>query len=126
MASVQRRRVAGWIAILAILLNTFAPALSHALGGPVSAPWLEVCSEGGLPGSGAQRRQGDAPAKPGATAFQHCPYCAPHGASFGAPPTALVLAVETHLGQQWVAEAVSIAPARPLWKTAQSRAPPVA
>jgi Protein of unknown function (DUF2946) len=124
MANMQRRRVAGWIGILAILLNTFVPALSHAVGGPVSAPWLEICSDGGLASSGAQRRQGDAPAKPGAAAFQHCPYCAPHGASFAAPPAALVLAIETHLNQELVAGAAPNTPARPLWNTAQSRAPP--
>ena len=129
MASVRQRtlrqRVAGWIAILAILLNTFAPAVSHALGGNASAPWLEICTGGNFTAAGAARLQGDAPAKPGTTAVQHCPYCVPHGASFEAPPVSSVLVAGSDIGPQWVATADAVAPARPVWRTAHSRGPPV-
>ena len=93
MPNVQRGELATWIAILAILLNTFAPAVSHALGGTGSAPWAEICSAGGFAAPRGERRPGDAPAKPSAAAFQHCPYCGSHGASFEALPASPALQI---------------------------------
>jgi len=125
MAKVHRRRVAGWIAIFAILLNMFAPAASHAFGGSAVPPWLELCTASGPDASDAQRRQSDAPAKPGAAKFQHCPYCAPHGASFGAPPASAKLAAASDIGPQRVAVAEAAVPVRPVWRAARPRGPPV-
>lgn len=123
MVKVHRRRVAGWVAIFAILLNAFAPAVSHALASSGTAPWLEVCTGGSLATPGTLRDQGEQPAKP-ATAAQHCPFCAPHGASFAAPPAAISLAVVADAGTQRVTVAATQASLPLPWRAAHSRAPP--
>jgi len=125
MANDRRRRVRIWIAIVAILLNSFAPALSHALAAGTPPSWIEICTESGLAAAGAVRRQGDAPPKPGATVVQHCPHCPPHGGSCGAPPAAAILTVASHIASQRVASAAAVAPARPVWRADRSRGPPV-
>jgi len=125
MANLQRGRLAAWIAILAILLNTFAPAVSHAIGAAGSGPWTEICSASGSIAPFAERRTGDAPAKPASAAFQHCPYCASHGASFEAPPAWSMLPAPAEAAPQVAASANPVEPARPVWRVARSRAPPV-
>jgi len=125
MANDRRRRVRIWIAILAILLNSFAPAISHALAASTPPSWMEICTEGGLAAAGAVRRQGDAPAKPGVTTVQHCPYCTPHGSSCGAPPAPGILTVASHIASQRIASAAAVAPARPVWRAHRSRGPPI-
>jgi|DewCreStandDraft_4_1066084.scaffolds.fasta_scaffold212882_2 hypothetical protein len=69
------RRALAALALLAVLLNAFVPTVARALA-PLALG--EICSaadgERGLPLS--------------ALAQKHCPYCAPHAGSFGAPPPA--------------------------------------
>jgi len=124
MANDRRRRVRIWIAILAILLNSFAPAISHAFAASTPPAWMEICTEGGVAAAGAARRQGNAPAKPRATIVQHCPYCTPHGSSHGAPPPA-ILAGASRIAAQPVASSPVSAPARAVWRAHRSRDPPV-
>ncbi len=120
MVNRHRRRVAGWIAILAILLNAFAPAVSHALAVGTDAPWLEVCGDS----AAAARNPGDQPVPQKAASQQHCPYCAPHGASFAAPPAAVALAPLAVAGTDPIGDHAVATQARSPWRSAHSRAPP--
>ena len=66
-----RHVLTSWIACLALLFGTLAPALSHAF---VSAPQVldfPVCR---APGHAAPDAT-PADAGPGATSFKHCPFC---------------------------------------------------
>lgn len=125
MAKVLRRRVAGWVAIFAILLTALAPAISHALAGTASAPWLEVCTGAGFGSPAMQDRQGDSQLPPGAATLQHCPYCTPNGASFGAPPAAATLVLRGDAGAQRVGDGALPAARSSAWRGTRSRAPPV-
>jgi hypothetical protein len=123
---VKARKQIVWIAVVSILMNTFAPAISHALSAGQVAPWLDVCASGGVAASTtAGRRQGDAPATPPAVTLAHCPYCAPQGASFAAPPpvTSQVITDVTH--HRRVESAAAAVPMLFAWRGPQSRAPPV-
>jgi hypothetical protein len=94
----RKRSLFGWIAILAILLNALAPAVSQALEhsrgrGADGSDWIEVCSTLGtswvrLAPDGRLLEQTDQrPAKaPTATHEGYCLYCVTHAASFGLPP----------------------------------------
>jgi hypothetical protein len=107
MFALRQRRRAAWIAVFAILLNALAPALSHAVAARLGAALLEICTADGLKRV-AVHDQGvrpDVPSGAHAALGDHCPYCAPHGASVGHPPSggplvalfegpALIVAVE--------------------------------
>jgi hypothetical protein len=125
MSADLRRRVTSWVAICAILLNTFAPALSHALASERGLSWLEICSQAGvgrmlLPDAGPAGE----PTAPHAVAFEHCPYCTPHGGSAAAPPpTRQPIEVAAAAGSEFPAAAPR--PRAPLaWLSAPARAPP--
>ena len=87
MRGASRQKLTSWIAILAILLNTLAPAATHALAAR-DAPWLETCRDAR---TAVERGQPGIPGAAHGVSFEHCPYCAPHGASYGAPPVATPL-----------------------------------
>ncbi len=93
----QRRRV-GWIAVFAILLNALAAAMSHALAARLGVTSLEICTADGLKRV-AVRYEGARPdLPPGALVAltDHCPYCAPHGASVAhVPPSGPLVAVQS-------------------------------
>jgi hypothetical protein len=102
----RNRTLFSWLAILTILLNALAPAVTHALGqtgavGAAPSAWLELCSTQGstwvrLDPHGVvleQTRQKPADAPEGLQTA-HCPYCATHAASFGLlPPSAEAFAL---------------------------------
>jgi hypothetical protein len=123
--TVQRRAVA-WLALLALVLGSLAPAWAHALSGSRVPAWVEVCTaEGpqwvsmGASGSGAT-----GPALPSAGHTEHCPYCSLHAPTPGLPPAAAE-------GLPRLARVYSVpgAPAQaaqhePVWLNARPRAPP--
>jgi hypothetical protein len=120
------RRTA-WLAVFAVLLNTFAPLISHANASKSSGTWIEVCTAGGVEhvdvADGPGNAQ-DTPATGGSGA--HCPYCLPHGASFGLPPAtplSVPVVAAAHAAQS---PGDSTCRLLLLWAAHQPRAPPLA
>lgn len=65
-------RLTSWIAALAILLASLAPALSHALASPTSKNWIEICTTQGSQWIQASADGSDrTPAS--AHVLEHCP-----------------------------------------------------
>ena len=131
--SRMTRYIAAWIACLAILVASFAPALVHALPpghdqlDSIGAMTGAICSSANSQMMGqADAAQPADPATPSPAAhhLDHCPYCYTHGAQAHLP------------GADWFALPVLTATLsrptlfyqspRPLftWASAQSRAPP--
>lgn len=111
--------------MLAVLVASLAPVVSHALGKSGTASWVEVCTA-----QGSQWVQGDAPPAgdpaPGAGhLLDHCPYCSLHPNAVGIPP-ALLQALPPVAAGHAVPLAFLAAP-RTLhaWVSAQPRAPPL-
>ena len=120
--TIGRRRFAAWLAMLAMLLGSVAPLVSHALQQSGGAPWVEVCS---AVGAEAARSDTSAPAQGLAKSLDHCPYCMPQ---VSAP--ALISAPQAG---RWIdSDAVhalaqppeNVAVATPAWLRGQPRAPP--
>jgi hypothetical protein len=123
------RRVAAWIACLAILMAALAPTLSHALAAArgSSDTWMEICSASSIKfiKVAVSDNPGEpAPAKP-AMQMDHCPFCLTHAGALGMPPPIATFAVPliVHLP---TFPALFYQSPRPLflWAAAQSRAPP--
>jgi hypothetical protein len=114
------RRFSAWLALLALLLGTLAPAVTQAVAaGSERAGWVQICSVSGM--SWVQIDAGDT-APSDSTAASGCTWCSAHGAA-GLPPEPAAWAL------------ASVAPALPLdrftavvvarqWTPAHSRAPP--
>jgi hypothetical protein len=114
------RRIATWIAALAVLLAALAPAVSHALGSSLGEGWVLVCTA-----QGAKWVQpGDDSTPVTSPSVEHCPYCTLHTPTIGMPPAppAVLPAVDA---ATFVPPAFLAAP-RTLhaWASAQPRAPP--
>lgn len=140
MMDIRRlRHCATWVALFAILLNTFVPTLARAATPPGTAPrhgaWIELCAVSGskwvrLDADGRELARVDAPAgEPDAPSVAghggDCPYCSAHGASVGLPPSTHWMPSAAQAG-----EASAFPPATPLllptprWDHA-ARAPPI-
>lgn len=81
-----RKRLIGWIACFAMLLNALAPSVSHAVAAAYGVPpWLaDICTaDGGLPAPVTQPGGVPQPLH-----LDHCPYCAVHAGSFALPSDA--------------------------------------
>jgi hypothetical protein len=112
------------MALLAILMGSLAPSLSHALAKVAGDSRVEVCTTQGIEWIEAGH-DGTKPAPASPHAFDHCFYCSPHAPGLGPLP-------ETHRGYlpvglaHGVSRAVLAAP-RTLdgWLGAQPRAPPL-
>jgi len=75
-----------WLALFAVLLNTFAPTVSHALTASRPAVPLDVCSvDGGtaFAAAAALLVQND---HGGMAVLDDCGYCLTHAGSHGMPP----------------------------------------
>lgn len=123
----QTRCFATWIACIVVLFAALAPSVSHALAsaGKASSLWMEICSADSVKfakqdsaiGSSSQENKSS-------IEFEHCPYCLPHGASVGLPPSSSFnLPVLTG---SFPLPSLFYQSPRPLfiWAGAQSRAPP--
>lgn len=135
MKSRPGHQLISTIALLAVLFNALAPAVSQAMSPAAAAgrAWTEACTaqgarwllldEGGrVLAVSAQRPDDTPPSLHGAA----CGYCLVHAASFGLPPPAVVPRGLLALPPEAVpAEAVLAAPrARPVWAAPAARAPP--
>ena len=125
----KSRRVAAWIAALAIMLSALAPSISHALvayaGGPADS--VLVCTSAGY--KWVNVSTGEQPNAPAETEkagnhFERCAFCGTHADTFTLAPLDGITAP--------VIDAVHLAPSlfhhspRPLfvWSASRSRAPP--
>ncbi|MYN42897.1 DUF2946 domain-containing protein [Duganella sp. FT109W] len=122
---LQRRRLTSLIVSLAILLNLYAPAISHAMSVLSDYPLaLDICSvtpAASAAGAG-KRGSGSLPAH----GMKHCMLCAVHTGN-GAPPPAtsgLLTVLEGH--DIYPAQRPVAAPQQPIWPDAQPRGPPAA
>lgn len=117
-----------WIALLAILGLSLAPALSHALATSAAQdPWNQVCTAHGPEQADAataapatQPAHGDPLAH-----LEHCPFCALGGI---APllPTASPIDVPAANAIEGRPATTDPLPARPeAWRAAPARAPPM-
>lgn len=113
MSSRAIRRLASWIALVAILAMTFMPTITMAYSAAVAGQ--DVCSADTsrqLPGDGHH-------------VLEHCPYCALH-ADVALPPlppgTAVAVAVRFRELPAAFLEAPRVSG---VWSTSQPRAPPV-
>lgn len=120
-----RRRLTAWIAVLAVLLMSLAPTVSHALGRASVEGWVEVCSAEGSRWVLAE--PAGAGGAPGAVAhlLDHCPCCSSHAPTLGLPfapgSTALGPDLSDEVPQAFLAAARTLF----AWVGARSRAPPL-
>jgi len=126
MLSLRNRRRTAWVAILAILLNAFAPALAHAAAARLGVTWLEICTQDGLKRVAIEHRSARPDIPPGAhvVADDHCPYCAPHGASFAHSPPAVAAAAVIAGPAALVVDSPAVASQLATWTSGRARAPP--
>lgn len=114
----QHRHI--WIALLAILFNALAPSISHALAWAGSAPYpSDICSASAAP-SPAQK----APA-PASLSMKHCVMCTVHGSADGLLPAVPPSLPALHAAAPAETPAPSSHAARPYWRRAAPRAPPI-
>lgn len=146
-----QRRIAAWMACVAVLMASLAPSISHALAaagvssfttpsvwipaGTPSPHHMEQMPHDALHGDGTHSHQMQTPESeqashsPGRHSteahFEHCPFCFTHAGSFGLPPTSACLAPAAVSDSDLFASLFYQSP-DPLfiWTTAQSRAPP--
>ena len=123
----QNRRFIAWFACVAILLNSLAPAISHAMASMQGkdAPWTEICTTSGtkfIPLELGLKRSQDQQPQP--MAMEHCAYCLTHAGSFAVftdVELALPHAATTHTYPKLFYQ--SPAPLF-VWAAASPRAPP--
>jgi hypothetical protein len=118
------RRLTSWIAALAILLASLAPALSHALASATGSNWIEICT---TQGSNWIQTSDDgsegAPAS--AHVLDHCPYCSLHAPTLGLPPASDLAQQPLRLSQEVPLAFLSAPHTLHAWVSAQPRAPPL-
>jgi hypothetical protein len=135
----HRKRITTWIAILAVLLASLAPSISHALAAAGWTGYLhdtELCSEEAESGEdevpdahahdmhAAHAAHDSQLPDTHSMHFEHCPFCFTHAGSFGTPTTAEFL-TPLAIGSPVLPSLFFHSP-RPLftWAAAQARAPP--
>jgi len=86
----EYHKLVSWIAILAILLGSFAPTISHAITANGSSRlWQEICTQQGtklLPSDSPAPDQKEIPGH-----LEHCPYCSIHADTQVLPPSSSAL-----------------------------------
>lgn len=120
------RCITARIAIFAMLLAALAPAITSALAAANGqhVRWTAVCTADGARFVPVPTDADGTPVAPKSHQVDHCPFCAPHGASVALPPPATGI-VPVVAGADPVPLLFLAAP-RPLhaWAHAQPRAPP--
>lgn len=127
----QNRRIIAWLACLAVLLNSLAPAMSHALAAAhgKAIPWAQICSTSGIKfiplafyqTTNTDKEQND---DSNPMAMDHCAYCLSHAGSF-AITTDVKLAL-TPINLSYFLPYLFYHAPRPLftWASSNPRAPP--
>ncbi|WMW81898.1 DUF2946 domain-containing protein [Undibacterium cyanobacteriorum] len=146
MRQLRHQRLFSWIAIIAILLNTFMPLVAQAVdlqparqtnlswvtqGNQDSNAWQELCSASGTiwirtsaDGAVLERSTKKPAQVPAQIHVEHCDYCVAHAGSFG-----LILALDCHDFSRLLlsdARPFSFSPSlvQTAWVTPAARAPP--
>jgi len=121
-----RQRLSTWIAILAILAMSLAPALSAAMAAAQASGLADLCLS---PSSSSARLNDAAPKDTAPTLahlFDHCPYCANHLPALGMPPHAGALHFIPTLSDEPPAAFLQAPRSLFAWSPSQARAPPTA
>lgn len=134
------RRMTAYIAIFAMLVSAFMPAVSNALmrAAKSTAPWAEICSSTSIKLINVNVTSSDyakdaskllggsnvAKSSSNNMHVEHCPFCCTHPTAFVLPSTAQI-SVPVNLPEQTLPSLFYASPT-PLfvWASAQSRAPP--
>jgi hypothetical protein len=85
----RARRFTAWTALLAVVLASLAPFISHAK----AMHWAELCTQEGVRWvavNAAYAEEKSPQNLPQLPCFQACAYCATHAGSFGLPPSVFV------------------------------------
>ncbi|TXC62134.1 DUF2946 domain-containing protein [Piscinibacter aquaticus] len=84
----RSRVVNSWIAILAVLMTSLAPAISHAMGTRGPATWTGICASAGAKRVLLDAQHDSDKSVPGAAnPLEHCPYCGLHADGFPDTPS---------------------------------------
>ena len=120
------RKVIGWMALCAVLIGIFAPAISHALAVATGTGerWAEVCSASGFKALG--RELPGQPVSPSGVMGDHCPFCALQSHAIAPPPASLTALPHVLARFEQPDVYLPVRRARSLWLAAQARAPPIA
>lgn len=146
MRQLRHQRIFSWIAILAMLLNTFMPLVAQAVdleygkrltqsaAAKVSddgSRWQELCSSSGsvwlkvaADGTVLERSSKKPAEAPSTIHLEHCSYCVTHAGSFGLLPNEFVLGFASPIGASidWTSFTPFITQAA--WMVPAVRAPP--
>jgi hypothetical protein len=115
---INHRRLHSLIVSLAILLNLFAPAISHAVTSLTRDPLtLDICSA-------SAKADLESPLKQATHGAKHCLFCVTHADTYAPPPVAAGLLAVLHGHDDYDAPRATVATPRPLWSSAQPRGPP--
>lgn len=117
-------RLTSWIALLAIVLASIAPSLSHALSSASGSSWVEVCTAQGSRWIDAGE-DGSKPAPASAHVLEHCPYCSLHVPTPGLPPATHFAPLPLGLSDELPLAFLAAPRTLPAWVSAQPRAPPL-
>jgi hypothetical protein len=118
------RRLTSWIAALAILLASLAPALSHALASATGSNWVEICTTQGSKWIQAGE-DGSERAPASGHALEHCPYCSLHAPALGLPPATDLAQPPPGLCHEVPLAFLSAPRTLHAWVSALPRAPPL-
>lgn len=110
--------------MLAILLASLAPTLSHALASGSGSNWIEVCTIQGSKWVAADE-DGSERAPASAHTFDHCPYCSLHAPTLGLPPVAGLILLPPHRAHELPTAFLAAPRTLHAWVSAQPRAPPL-
>lgn len=118
------RLAVSWIALVAVLMASLAPALSHATGRSDFANWTQVCTAAGTAPVAAG--DGTVPHDPAALhGLEHCPYCGLHVDAFPVPSAPPTVHAPMPLGDIVPAAFLHADETLGVWRSAQPRAPPL-
>jgi hypothetical protein len=119
-----QRRFTTWIAVLAILLASLAPSLSHALASATGTNWIEVCTTQGSKWIAAGE-DGSERAPASAHVLEHCPYCSLHAPGLALPPANDATLLPSRLAHEVPLAFLAAPRTLHAWVSAQPRAPPL-
>jgi hypothetical protein len=126
LISRSRRVVIAWIAMLAIQVAAFAPAISHAIGSTLPPSWAAICSSVGTKQFAANADSSQTSGVPGAGhQLEHCPYCSLHTDAGLMPRHDSALPLPPLLAESLPPHFLRADKTHSLWSSAQPRAPPV-
>lgn len=117
-------RLTSWIAALAILVASLAPALSHAMASATGTHWVEVCTTQGAKWVQAGEDGSEHSTAP-AHVLEHCPYCSLHAPTLGLPSVTQLVHLPGRLTHAVPPAFLSAPRTLYAWVTAQPRAPPL-